>query len=41
VNSLFGSSGADPIAGLVIAAVALNEGRDAWNGEACCAPHVN
>jgi divalent metal cation (Fe/Co/Zn/Cd) transporter len=41
VNSLFGWSWADPIAGLIIAAVALKEGRDAWNGDACCAPHVN
>ena len=37
VNALFGWSWADPIAGLVIAAVALKEGRDAWNGDACCA----
>jgi len=41
VNSLFGWSWADPIAGLVITAVALKEDRDAWNGDACCAPHVN
>ena len=38
VNSLFGWSWADPIAGLVIAAVALNEGRIAWKGDACCTP---
>lgn len=38
-NSLFGWSWADPIAGLVIAGVALREGREAWRGEACgCAP---
>jgi divalent metal cation (Fe/Co/Zn/Cd) transporter len=37
-NSLFGWSWADPIAGLVIAAVAVKEGRDAWKGDACCAP---
>ena len=36
LNSLFGWSWADPIAGLVIAAVALKEGRDAWKGDACC-----
>jgi divalent metal cation (Fe/Co/Zn/Cd) transporter len=36
-NSLFGWGWADPIAGLVIAAVALKEGRDAWRGDACCA----
>ena len=37
VNSLFGWSWADPAAALVIALVALKEGRDAWRGEACCA----
>ena len=36
-NSAFGWSWADPIAGLVIAAVALKEGRQAWRGDACCA----
>jgi len=36
-NSLLGWSWADPIAGLVIAAVAVKEGRDAWRGEGCCA----
>jgi divalent metal cation (Fe/Co/Zn/Cd) transporter len=29
---------ADPIAGLVIAAVAVREGRAAWRGDNCCAP---
>ena len=38
LNSLFGWSWADPIAGLVIAAVALKEGREAWKGDACCTP---
>ena len=28
---------ADPIAALVVAAVAVHEGREAWRGEACCA----
>jgi divalent metal cation (Fe/Co/Zn/Cd) transporter len=37
VNSLFGWWWADPIAALVIAAVAVKEGREAWNGDACCA----
>jgi Co/Zn/Cd efflux system component len=37
LNSLFGWSWADPIAALVIAAIAVKEGRDAWRGEACCA----
>ncbi|MGN9787954.1 cation transporter [Nonomuraea sp. ZG12] len=37
LNSLFGWSWADPIAALVIAAVAVKEGRKAWRGDACCA----
>ncbi|MFC9971013.1 cation transporter [Spirillospora sp. NPDC127200] len=37
VNSLFGWSWADPVAALVIAAVAAKEGRQAWRGDACCA----
>ena len=41
LNSLFGWSWADPIAGLVIAAVAAKEGRDAWRGDACCSPGGN
>jgi divalent metal cation (Fe/Co/Zn/Cd) transporter len=41
LNSSFGWSWADPIAGLVIAAVAIKEGRDAWKGDACCAPPLN
>ncbi|WP_406412900.1 cation transporter [Streptomyces sp. NBC_01614] len=36
-NSLFGWSWADPIAALVIAAVAVREGREAWRGDSCCA----
>ena len=38
LNSLFGWSWADPIAGLVIAAVAIREGREAWQGRNCCGP---
>ncbi|GAB7036308.1 cation transporter [Catenuloplanes niger JCM 9533] len=38
VNSLFGWGWADPVAALVIAAVAVKEGREAWRGDACCAP---
>ncbi|WP_157518629.1 cation transporter [Herbidospora mongoliensis] len=38
LNSLFGWSWADPIAALIIAAVAVKEGREAWRGDACCAP---
>ncbi|MFF7166865.1 cation transporter [Streptomyces sp. NPDC008086] len=36
-NSLFGWNWADPIAALVIAAVAVKEGREAWRGDSCCA----
>lgn len=36
LNATLGWSWADPIAGLVIAAIALKEGRDAWRGEGCC-----
>jgi divalent metal cation (Fe/Co/Zn/Cd) transporter len=40
LNSLFGWAWADPIAALVIAAVAGKEGRAAWRGDLCCAaPH--
>lgn len=38
LNSLFGWSWPDPVAALVIAAVAVREGIDAWRGDACCAP---
>lgn len=38
LNSLFGWSWADPVAALVIAAVAVKEGREAWRGATCCAP---
>jgi len=38
LNATLGWSWADPIAGLVIAGVAVREGVDAWNGEGCCAP---
>lgn len=37
LNSLLGWSWADPVAALVIAAVAVNEGREAWKGKGCCA----
>ena len=36
LNSLFGWSWADPVAALVIAAVAVREGREAWRGDTCC-----
>ena len=35
LNATLGWSWADPIAGLIIAAVAVKEGREAWRGEAC------
>lgn len=39
LNATLGWSWADPIAGLVIAAVATREGLEAWRGENCdCAP---
>ncbi|MFF3724178.1 cation transporter [Streptomyces erythrochromogenes] len=38
LNATLGWTWADPIAALVIAAVAVKEGRDAWRGEGCCAP---
>jgi Co/Zn/Cd efflux system component len=37
LNSLLGWSWADPMAALVIAAVAVKEGRNAWRGDMCCA----
>jgi divalent metal cation (Fe/Co/Zn/Cd) transporter len=36
LNSLLGWSFADPIVALVIAAVAVKEGRQAWRGQRCC-----
>jgi divalent metal cation (Fe/Co/Zn/Cd) transporter len=36
VNSLLGWWWADPLAAVVIAAVAVKEGREAWRGEHCC-----
>jgi len=35
LNATLGWSWADPLAALVIAAVAVNEGREAWRGEDC------
>ncbi|WP_081239061.1 cation transporter [Streptomyces viridosporus] len=37
LNATLGWSWADPIAALVIAALAVKEGRDAWQGKSCCA----
>jgi divalent metal cation (Fe/Co/Zn/Cd) transporter len=36
-NSLLGWWWLDPVAGLLVAAVAIKEGREAWRGENCCA----
>lgn len=36
LNSLFGWSWADPIAALIIAVIAVKEGRNAWKGDTCC-----
>jgi divalent metal cation (Fe/Co/Zn/Cd) transporter len=41
LNATLGWSWADPVAALVIAAIAaiaVKEGRDAWQGKGCCAP---
>jgi divalent metal cation (Fe/Co/Zn/Cd) transporter len=35
-NAVAGWWWADPAAALVIAAVALREGRESWRGEGCC-----
>ncbi|MFG3721288.1 cation transporter [Streptomyces massasporeus] len=40
LNATLGWSWADPIAALGIAAIAVKEGRDAWQGKGCCAPTV-
>lgn len=38
LNATLGWYWADPIAALVIAAVAVKEGIDAWKGDSCCPP---
>ena len=38
LNATLGWTWADPIAALVIAVVAVREGREALHGDACCAP---
>lgn len=37
-NALAGWWWADPATALLIAAVAIREGRESWRGEGCCAP---
>jgi divalent metal cation (Fe/Co/Zn/Cd) transporter len=36
-NALLGAWWLDPLVGLLIAGLAIHEGREAWRGEACCA----
>lgn len=36
LNGLFGWWWADPTAALIIAGLVVREGREAWNGKACC-----
>lgn len=38
LNSLLGWSWADPVAGFIIAGIAIREGIDAWRGDLCCPP---
>ncbi len=40
LNATLGWAWADPVAGLVIAAIAGKEGWDAWHGKGCCGPAV-
>ena len=35
-NALVGAWWLDPLVGLLVAAVAVKEGRDAWRGQGCC-----
>jgi len=39
-NALFGAWWADPLTGLLIAGVAVREGREAWQGNSCCSPAI-
>ncbi|MET0191178.1 MAG: cation transporter [Pseudonocardia sediminis] len=38
LNATLGWWWADPVAGLVLAVLAVREGRNAWRGDLCCAP---
>lgn len=38
LNATLGWSWTDPLAALAIAAIAVKEGHDAWQGKGCCAP---
>jgi divalent metal cation (Fe/Co/Zn/Cd) transporter len=35
-NAVAGAWWLDPVVGLLIAAVAIDEGAEAWRGEGCC-----
>src|SRR5215210_4585164 len=39
-NALFGLWWADPVTALLIAGVAVKEGRESWRGESCCTTPV-
>ncbi len=39
-NALFGLWWADPVTALIIAGVAVREGRESWRGESCCTAPV-
>lgn len=39
-NALFGLWWADPATALLVAAVAVKEGRESWRGESCCTAAV-
>lgn len=39
-NALFGLWWADPVTALLIASVAVKEGRESWRGESCCTAPV-
>ena len=38
LNGALGWAWADPVAGLLIAAIALREARSTWRGDGCCSP---
>jgi divalent metal cation (Fe/Co/Zn/Cd) transporter len=39
-NAILGAWWADPVTALLIAAVAVREGVEAWRGDSCCAPGI-
>lgn len=38
LHAVFGWSWADPVGGLIVAALAIREGIEAWQGDSCAAP---